>query len=115
MILERPLGRDIEEIFRHELGDIGHDAEVRLQRTALFPNFRILEALRLEYRQVVLQCQRLDRVGRPPFPVRRAIDTDDILAAIEQRLQHRLSKGLLAVNDNSHPSPFRAFLSVLSA
>ena len=108
MVLNCPFGRNVEKIFRHELCNIGHDAEVRIESTALFPQFRVLEALRLVDWQIMFNRQCLDGIDRPTFSVWRTIDGNDVFTAIKQRLQHRLSEGLLAVNDNTHPSPFRA-------
>ena len=59
-----------------------------------------------------------------PGFLRRDVDGDDLLAALEQRLEHRLAERLLAVNHDTHlippkldafPSPLRERLGVRCA
>ena len=49
--------------------------------------------------QVALESQLLQRIRRPTFPVGRRADGNDVLAVLEQTLQHGPSEGLLPVND----------------
>ena len=44
----------------------------------------------------------LQRVDLLAFLLGRRIDGDDVLAALDQRLEHRLAEGLLAVNHDPH-------------
>src|SRR6266849_6776094 len=44
----------------------------------------------------------LERIGLRAFLLRRDIDGNHVLAALEQRLQHRLAERLLAVHHNTH-------------
>jgi hypothetical protein len=44
----------------------------------------------------------LQRIGLGALLLRRDIDGDHVLAALEQRLQHRLAERLLAVHHDAH-------------
>ena len=44
----------------------------------------------------------LQRIGLGARFLRRDIDGDHVLAALEQRFQHRLAEGLLAVDHDTH-------------
>ena len=46
--------------------------------------------------------EQLQRIFRPARLVGRAAHRDDILAALEQLLEHGLAEGLLAMNDDTH-------------
>ena len=54
------------------------------------------------HRQFVLERQFLQGIQRPTFLVRRGAYRNHVLASLQQFLQHRPAKGLLAMNDNSH-------------
>ena len=102
VILDRAVRRDVEEFFRHEQRDEGHDLEVGLERLELLPDFRVLVGRRLIDRQLRRDRGFLQRIGLGAFFFRRDIDADDVLAALDQRLQHGLAEGLLAVNHDTH-------------
>ena len=96
------MGRDVEEFLGHEQRDEGHDLEVGLERLELVPDLRVLVGRRLIDRQLRRDRGFLQRVGLGALFFRRDIDADDILAALDQRLQHGLAEGLLAVNHDTH-------------
>ena len=102
VILDRAVGRDVEEFLRHEQRDEGHHLEVGLERLELLPHLRLAIGRRLIDRQLGGERRFLQRIGPGAFLLRRDIDGDDVLAALEQRLQHRLAEGLLAVNHDTH-------------
>ena len=47
----------------------------------------------------------LQRIGLGARLFRRDIDCDDILAALDERVEHRLAESLLPVNDDTHLKP----------
>jgi hypothetical protein len=102
VILDRAVGRDVEEILRHEQGDEGHHLQVRLQRLELLPHLRVLVGLGLEHRQIGSKRRFLQRIGLGTGLLGRDIDADDVLTALDQRFQHGLAECLLAVNDDTH-------------
>ena len=79
----------------------------------LLPHLRLAVGRGLVDRQPGGERGLLQRIGLLARLLRRHIDADDVLAALEQRLEHRLAEGLLAVNDDAHvprshqpPPPF---------
>ena len=82
--------------------DEGHHLQVGLERFEFLPHFRLLVGVRLIDRQLCGQRRFLQRIGLGARLLRRDIDGDDILAALEQRFEHRLAERLLAVNDDTH-------------
>jgi hypothetical protein len=76
--------------------------QVGLERFEFFPHFRLLVGVRLIDRQLGRHRRFLERIGLGARFFRRDIDGDDILAALEQRFEHRLAERLLAVNDDTH-------------
>ncbi len=54
------------------------------------------------HRQLGGERRLFERIGLGTFLLRRDIDGDDVLAALDQRFEHRLAERLLAVNDNTH-------------
>src|SRR5262245_42147976 len=105
MVLDRTVRRDVKKILRHEQRDKGHDLKIRFQSLELFPDFRILVGRRLMHGKFGSKRRFLEWIGPGAFVFRRDIDGDDILTALEQRFQHGLAEGLLAVNDNTHSTP----------
>ena len=61
--------------------------------------------------KTLLLRKNLERVFRAALLVRCAIDADNILSALQKRLQNRLTKSFLPVNHNPHDSntPFDEF------
>ena len=59
---------------------------------------------RLEHRQLGRQRRFLERIGLLAGLLRRHIDADDVLAALQQRFQHGLAEGLLAMDHDAHGS-----------
>ena len=102
MILDRAVSRDVQGLFRHEEGDVGHDAEVRLQGRDLVADLLFSEGRRLEDGQPALQRGFLEWVGSPPLLVGLTIDTDDFIFSLHERVEDALTEGLLSVDDNSH-------------
>ena len=102
MILDRAVRRDVEELLRHEQGDEGHHLQVGLERLELLPHFRLAVGGGLVNRQLGGERRFLQRVGFLARLLRRHIDGDHFIAAFEQRLEHRLAEGLLAVDDDPH-------------
>ena len=71
VILDGPLGRQVDDVLRHEERDVGHDAEVRLQRLKVFPDLFLLPGCRLVDIESLLPGKDLERVFRAAFLVRR--------------------------------------------
>ena len=105
MVLDGAERRKIEEGGRHDLGHIGHNAEVRPERGKLLMDRRVSETLRLEDGQPSLAGRDLQRVRAVGPGVGSAIDRNDIVAARDQRVEYRLAECLLAVDDDTHGSP----------
>src|SRR5262245_18765760 len=102
VILDRSVRRDIEKIFRYKQRDEGHDLQVGLEGLELFPDFWVLVGGRLIDRELGSNCGFLEWIGFGAFFFRRHVDRDDVIPALEQRFQHSLAEGLLAVNDDTH-------------
>jgi hypothetical protein len=102
MVLNRALGRHVEEFFRHEQGNEGHDLQIRLERLELLPHLGLAVGGRLIDWELRRECGLLERIGLCALLLRRDIGGDDVLSALAQRFQNRLAEGLLAVHDNTH-------------
>ncbi len=103
VILDRAVGRDVEEARGHEQGDERHHLQIGLQRLELVPDRTGLAVgFRLVQRQLQGERGLFHRVGLLPFLVGRHIDADDVLAALDERLEHRLAECLLPMNDDAH-------------
>ena len=102
MILDRSLGRNREELFRHEQRDESHHLQIRLERLELLPHLGLAVGGRLIDRKLRRECGLLERIGLCALLLRRGIDGDDVLAALAQRFQNRLTEGLLAVHHDTH-------------
>src|SRR3546814_13099536 len=61
--------------------------------------------------QPLLEREFLQGVGRPPLLVGRAEHPDHVLTPLEQLLEHRFAKRLLAVDDYAHPRYPRCLLA----
>ena len=96
------MGRDVEEFLRHEQRDEGHDLKVGFERFEVLPDFRIFVGIRLMHRKLGRKRRFLQRIGLGAGLLRRDIDGDDFVAALEQRFEHRLAERLLSVNDDTH-------------
>ena len=96
--------RDIEELLGHEQRHERHDLQVGLERLELFPHLGLAIGCRLIDRQLGRDCRFLQRVGLLAGLLRRDIDADDVLAALQERLQHGLAEGLLAMDHDAHRS-----------
>ena len=104
VILDRAVRRDVEEVPRHEQRHEGHDLKVGLERLELLPHLRLAVGFRLMHRKARGERRLLQRVGLLRRLLGRHIDGDDVLAALQQRIENRLAEGLLAVNDDAHSS-----------
>src|SRR3546814_11053086 len=74
-----------------------------------------LPRVRLVQRQPLLEREVLQGVGRPPLLVGRAEHPDHVLTPLEQLLEHRFAKRLLAVDDYAHPRYPRCLLASRSS
>src|SRR5262245_49930537 len=110
MVLDRTLGRNIEELLRHEQRDEGHHLQVRLERLELRPLFRFAVGSGLIDRKLRRERRLLERIGFCPLLLRRHIDGDDVLAALAQHLQYRLAERLLAVHHDTHSTVLLAVI-----
>src|SRR5262245_48196322 len=102
MILDRALGRDVEKFLRHEQRDEGHHLQVRLERLELLPYLRPAVGRRLIDWEFGCERCLLERIGLRALLLRRHVDRDYVVAALAQRLQHRLAERLLAVHHDTH-------------
>jgi hypothetical protein len=102
MILDRAAGRDVQELLRHEQRDERHHLEVGFQRAELLPHLGLAIGRRLIDRQLGRDRRLLERIGARAFLLRRHVDRDDVLAALDERLQHGLAERLLAVDHDTH-------------
>ena len=87
---------------RHDQRDEGHHLEVGRERAELLHHRRVAERRRADERQPGGRGRLRERVL--PLPRGRGVDGDDLVAAAEQRLEHGLAEGLLAVNHDAHRS-----------
>ena len=94
--------RRVEEFFRHEQRDERHDLEVGLERLELGQHFRRFVRGRLHHFQTGSERGFLQRIDLGAFFFWRNINGDDFFVAFEQRFQHRLAEGLLAVDHDTH-------------
>ena len=83
VILDRAVGRDVEEFLRHEQRDERHHLQVGLERLELLPHFRLAVGRRLIDRQLGGERRFLQRIGLRALLLRRDIDGDDVLAALD--------------------------------
>ena len=102
VILDRAVGRDVEEVLRHEQRDEGHHLQVGLERAELLPHLRLAVGGGLIDRKLGGERRFLQRIGLGAFLLGRDIDGDHVLAALDQRFEHGLAEGLLAVNHDTH-------------
>ena len=102
MILDRAVGRDVQKIFGNEQRHESHHLQIRLERAEFLPHPRLAIGRRLINRQLGGERRFFQRIGLGAFLLGRDISRDDILAALDQRFEHRLAECLLAVNDNTH-------------
>ena len=58
-------------------------------------------------RQIARERQLLQRISRTALAIGRAEHADDVLLALEQTFEHRLTEGLLTVDDDTHLSASR--------
>ena len=75
----------------------------------LLPHLGLAVGGRLKDRQLGRQRRLLQRIGLLAGLLRRDIDADHVLAALEQRFQHGLAEGLLAMDHDAHGSTPRAW------
>ena len=102
MILDRAVGRDVEEFLRNKQRHERHHLQVGLERAEFLPDFRLAIGSRLIHRQLGRERRFLERIGLGAGLLRRDVDGNDLLAALEQRFEHRLAERLLPVNDDAH-------------
>jgi hypothetical protein len=102
MVLDRALGRDVEKFFRHEQRDEGHHLQVGFERLELGPDFGLAVGRRLIDRERGCERSLLQGIGLGALLLRRDIDRDHFVAALQQRLQDGLAERLLAVHHDTH-------------
>ena len=110
VVLDGPELRRVERLLGDEEGDVGHHPEVGLEPAHLLPHLGRAEGLRLEDGDPPLDGARLQGIGGAALAVRGGVDPHHVLAAVEQRLQHRAPERLLSVDDDSHGSVFLSSL-----
>src|SRR5262249_39570348 len=96
------VGRDVEEVLRHEQRDEGHHLQVGLERAELVPHFGLAVGGGLIDRQLGRERRLLERIRFLARLLRRHIGGDHILTALDERLQHGLAERLLAVDHDTH-------------
>ncbi len=87
VILDRAVGRDVEEVLRHEQRDERHHLQVGLQRLELLPHFGLAVRRRLKHRQLGGERRLLERIGLGALFLGRDVDADDVLAALDAALR----------------------------
>ena len=92
VVLDRAVGRDVEEILRHEQRDERHHLQVGLERAEFLPHLRLAVGGRLIDREIGRERRFLQRIGLRAFFLRRDIDGDDVLAALESASSTALPK-----------------------
>src|SRR5262249_29811039 len=102
MILDRTVGRDVEKFFGHKQRHEGHHLKIGLKRFKLGPHFRFFIGVRLMHRKLGGKRRFLQRVSFRARALRRNVNGDDILAALEQRFEYRFAERLLTVNYDTH-------------
>ena len=102
MVLDRTVGRNVEEFFRNKQGDKSHDLKIGFERFKFFPDFRFFVGVRLIDRKLGSERGVLERVGLGARAFRRDIDRDHVVAALEQCFEHCFAERLLTMNDNAH-------------
>src|SRR2546423_10480932 len=114
MILDRAVGRDVEEILRHEQRDESHHLQIRLERAKLLPHLGFLVRVGLIHREAGGKRGFHQRVGLLPRLLRRHIDGDNVLAALDERFEHCLAERLLAMNHDTHSMSLLTLFSLSS-
>ena len=107
MILDGPVGRDVEGLLGHEEGHVGHHAQVGAERFHLRPGVLALEGGGLEEGQAVFAGRVGERVRALSGLFGTGVDADDVLSPLHQRLEDARAEGLLAVDDDSHWGLYR--------
>src|SRR5258706_13005034 len=108
MILDRSVFRDVEEFLGHEQRDERHHLKVRRQKSKFLPHLLLAIGGGLYDGNARRDGSFLQRIGLRTRFLGRDINRNDVVAAPDERIEHRFAKGLLAVDDNSHdlPSPY---------
>ena len=96
------VGRDIAGFLRHEYDHIGHHHQVGVESAKLVQNLGVGVVGRLHKGQPFFQGKFLDRIDGFAFFIRRTVDGNHVVAALQHRLQASLTEGLLSVHDNPH-------------
>src|SRR5271165_3858906 len=103
MELNHAVARDGGEVLRHELQDVGHDPQVRVERPQCLLRFRGLERLQLIDGDAALLCGYAQRIGGRAGLLRGTEYAGDAIASVHERLQRRLAEVTLSHDGNSHP------------
>ncbi len=93
-----------EELLRDDQGDEGHHLEVGREGAELVEDVRVAERSGLEDGEPGGKAGLLQGIGLAAGPLRRCVHGDDLVAAGEQRLEHRLAERLLPVHHDAHPA-----------
>src|SRR5258708_36160022 len=102
MVLDRALGRDVEELVRHEQRHKSHHLQIRLERLELFPNLGPAIGGWLVDRKLRRERGLFERIGLRPLLLRRHIDGDDVLSSLSQRFHNRLAAGMMSAQHETH-------------
>ena len=100
VVLDRAERGHGEELLRDDQRDERHDLEVRRERAEPLDHRGIAERRRADERQPGGGRGFGQRIG--PLAFRRGVHRHDIVAALEQGLEHGLAEGLLAVHHDPH-------------
>ena len=109
VVLDRAVGRQVDDRLRHEQRDVGHEAEVGLERVHELERFGRLPRFGLLHGQALLG-RRTPRAGPWPCPPCRGRRTRQRRSSprAQQLLEDGLAEGFLAVDDDAHGFPSRS-------
>src|SRR6266851_1079328 len=100
--LDRAVPRHPGEGLWDEGGDVGHDADIRLEPAQRLDRLGRAVTLDRDDRHALFLGGGAQRVRAAPWLVRRDEDAGDRIAAREKGIQHRLAESLLADDSDAH-------------
>src|SRR5262245_28436115 len=108
MVLDRAAHGEIENLFGHDEGDVGHDAQIGLELRELLPHLGLVaKGPRLINGKIPGEgglLQGIDATA-PLGRLGGTVDGDHVLFALQQGLQHALAERLLPVHHDTHDHP----------
>ena len=102
MVLDRAEPRDLREGVGRELQHVSHDAEIDIQPGERVVGFGTAQRLELEYLEPALFRRRTQRIGFRSRLLRRAENACDLVAALQELVEHALAKILLSDDGYFH-------------